>query len=120
MDTPSQTIQKRNIVTYILLSIVTCGIFGLYWQCTLNDDTNKLSGHANDTNGVMVLLLTFLTCGIYSFIWIHKMGNRIDEVKVKRGLPPNNSGTLFLILSVCGLFWLAEYLLQSELNNLAE
>ena len=42
MDQPTVTIQKRNIAVYFILSIVTCGIFGLYWFCTLNDDTNKI------------------------------------------------------------------------------
>ncbi len=120
MDTPEVTIPKRNIAIYFILSIVTCGIFGLYWFCTLNDDTNKISGHPEAMGGVAVLLLTILTCGIYSLFWMYNMGTRIDEAKAKRGLPGGNSGTLYLILTVFGLAWVAELLLQSELNKLAE
>lgn len=32
-------IQKRNIAMYIILSIVTCGIFGIYWFICLTDDS---------------------------------------------------------------------------------
>ena len=37
-------IKERNIVLCILLSIITCGIYEIYWFCTLTDDTAR----AND------------------------------------------------------------------------
>ncbi len=120
MDATYGTIQKRNIAVYFILSIVTCGIFGLYWFCTLNDDTNKISGHPEAMGGVAALLLSIVTCGIYSLFWAYNMGTRIDEVKAKRGMPGGDTGTLYLILAVFGLAWVAELLLQSELNKLAE
>ena len=120
MDTPNVTIKKRNIAVYLILSIVTCGIFGLYWFCTLNDDTNKISGHPEAMGGVAALLLSLVTCGIYALFWMYNMGTRIDEAKAKRGLVGGNLGTLYLILTVFGLAWVAELLLQSELNKLAE
>ena len=120
METPTITIQKRNIALYFILSIVTCGIFGLYWFCTVNDDTNKVSGHPEATGGVAALLLSILTCGIYALFWMYNMGTRIDEAKVKRGQPGGNLGTLYLILSLVGFGWVAEILMQSELNKLAE
>ena len=122
MDTPSTTvtIQKRNIALYIVLSIVTCGLFGLYWFCTLNDDTNKVSGHPEAIGGIVAILLTIVTCGIYSLFWMYNMGARIDEVKVKRGMPGGNTSTLYLVLTLFGLAWIAEIMLQAELNKLAE
>ena len=122
MDTPStpSTIQKRNIALYIVLSFVTCGIFGLYWFCTLNDDTNKISGHPEAMGGIVVLLLTIVTCGIYSLFWMYNMGTRIDEAKTQRGMPGGSTGTLYLILTLLGFAWVAEILLQIELNKLAE
>ncbi len=122
MDTPSTTvtIQKRNIALYIVLSIVTCGLFGLYWFCTLNDDTNKVSGHPEAIGGIVALLLTIVTCGIYSLFWMYNMGARIDEAKVKRGMPGGNTSTLYLVLTLFGLAWIAEIMLQAELNKLAE
>ena len=120
MDTPSVTIQKRNAALYFVLSIVTCGIFGLYWFYTLNNDTNKISGHPEAMGGVVALLLTIVTCGIFTLFWAYNMGTRIDEAKVKRGLPSGNLGTIYLILTIFGLVWVAELLLQGELNRLAD
>ena len=113
-------IQKRNLALYILLSFVTCGIFGIYWFYVMNEDTNKVSGHPEAMNGAMVILLTFITCGIYSFFWLYNMGTRIDEAKARRGMPGGSSGTLYLILGIFGLGLVSEILLQNELNNLAE
>ena len=120
METPSVTIQKRNAALYFVLSIVTCGIFGLYWLYTLNNDTNKISGHPEAMGGVVALLLTIVTCGIFTLFWAYNMGTRIDEAKVKRGLPSGNLGTIYLILTIFGLVWVAELLLQGELNRLAD
>ena len=120
MPTSTATIKKRNIAVYFILSIVTCGIFGLYWFCTLNDDTNRISGHPEAMGGVAALLLSIVTCGIYSLFWSYNMGTRIDEAKASRGLPSGNTGTLYLILAIFGLAWVAELLLQGDLNKLAE
>lgn len=122
MDTlpTTSTIQKRNLALYIILTLVTCGLFGIYWFCTLNDDTNKVSGHPEALGGVAAFLLTLVTCGIYCLFWMYNMGTRIDEAKTKRGLPGGNSGTLYLVLALVGFGWVAEILLQSELNKLAE
>ena len=121
MDTPpsTPTIQKRNVALYIVLTIVTCGLFGLYWFCTLNDDTNKVSGHPEATGGVAAILLTLVTCGIYGLFWMYNMGTRIDEAKAKRGMPGGNSGALYLVLALVGFGWVSELLLQIELNKLA-
>ena len=97
-----------------------CGLFGLYWFCTLNDDTNKVSGHPEATNGILALVLTIVTCGIYGLFWMYNMGTRIDEAKAKRGAPGGSSGALYLVLALVGLGFVSEILLQSELNKLAE
>ncbi|MBQ6103637.1 MAG: DUF4234 domain-containing protein [Kiritimatiellae bacterium] len=112
--------QKRNIVLYIVLSFVTCGLFGFYWFYVLNEDTNKVSGHPEALNGALVILLTLVTCGIYALVWMYNMGSRIDEAKAKRGQPGGNSATLYLVLAIFGLAFVSEILLQSELNKLAE
>lgn len=49
----------------ILLTIVTCGIYGLYWFVCITDDTNEMSGENELAGGGMALLLTLVTCGIY-------------------------------------------------------
>ena len=70
-NTPqAPVIKKRNIAVCIILSIVTCGIYGLYWLYQLTEDTNALTGDANATSGGMVILLSIVTCSIY--LWYSK------------------------------------------------
>ena len=66
------------------------------------------------------ILLSIITCGIYSLFWMYNMGTRIDEVKMRRGMPCGNTGTLYLILALVGFGLVSEILLQGELNKLAE
>lgn len=110
-------VKERNIVMCIILSIVTCGIYALYWEVCLQDDTNALVNDFN-TSGVMVVVLSIVTCGVYAFYWAYKMGEKIDAAKQSRGIPASNSGILYLILYVCtgGIVSLA--LMQNEVNKL--
>ena len=75
-------IKQRNIGICILLSIVTCGIYGLYWFVVLTDDINQESGETDATSGGMSLLLTIVTCNIYGWFWAYKMGEKVDIIKM--------------------------------------
>ena len=37
-------IQERNIAIAVILSIVTCGLYGIYWMIKLNDEVNQICG----------------------------------------------------------------------------
>ena len=71
-------IQKRSIGVSILLSIVTCGIYGYYWLACMANDTNRVSGHNGDTSGGMVVLLSIVTCNIYHIYWMYTAGSKIE------------------------------------------
>lgn len=77
-------VKNRNIALCIILSLVTCGIYGLYWFVCLTDDTNTISGEPG-TSGVVALVLTIVTCGIYGLYWAYKCGERIDAAHQKNG-----------------------------------
>lgn len=111
-------VKEKNIVTCILLTVVTCGIYGIVWFVNLNDDVNSLSGDFKISGG-MAFLFTLVTCGIYGLYWMYNQGQRIDQIKQSRGIPASNSGVLYLILSVLGLGIVSYCLMQNELNHLA-
>lgn len=111
-------IKERNIVVCILLSLVTCGIYVIYWFICLTDEANAAAGEQG-TSGVMALIFTLITCGIYGFYWMYKQGERIDNAKTKRGMAGGSNGILYLILSIFGLSIVSYALMQNELNKLA-
>ena len=112
--------QKRSIPTCVILSIVTCGIYGIYWFIKLTDETNQLNGDPNATSGGIAFLLTLITCGIYGIYWAYKQGERLDNVKTSRGLLPSNQAIVYLLLQLFGFGIIAYCLMQSEINNLID
>lgn len=109
-------IQERNIGLYIVLTLVTCGIFGLYWLVVITEDMNSLAEDGDNTDGALVLLLTIVTCGIYGLYWAYKQGQRIDKLN---GMQGGSTGILYLILNFIGLSLVTYALLQNELNKRA-
>ena len=55
---------KRNVVSSLVLSFVTCGIYYLYWLYKFDEDL-KLELE-NDNNPLLDVILIFVTCGLYS------------------------------------------------------
>ena len=92
---------ERNLVTCIILSLVTCGIYGLYWFYCLTEDSNKLSNEPNPTSGGMAILLSIVTCGIYELYWMYKRGELIDQFNASHRGQQTSNAVLYLVLSVC-------------------
>lgn len=112
-------VQKREIVTCILLSLLTCGIYGIIWFIHLTDDVSKVNGDTNATSGGLAFLLTLLTCGIYSHFWAYQMGQKLYSAKTKAGMSATDNSVLYLVLNLFGLGIVNYCLIQNELNEMA-
>lgn len=111
----------RNIGLCIVLSIITCGIYGIVWLVQLVNDLNAAAKEPNATSGGVVFLLSIITCGIYMFYWMYKAGELVNKAKMLRGRPTDGSnGILYLVLSIFGLGIVSYALIQNELNQLAQ
>lgn len=108
---------NRNIAVSIILSIVTCGIYGLIWMVSLDKELNELAGTPNEAKGWMLLVLSIVTCGIYGWIWIYKMGEKVDTIKTNAGQAAGNNTILFLVLQICGLGIVNYCIMQSTINS---
>lgn len=80
--------EDRNLVTYIILTIVTCGIYGFYFLYKMAEDTNIMcEGDGQRTSGVIkFIVLTYITCGIYGIYWYYAVGNRLAAAAPRYGL----------------------------------
>lgn len=110
--------KQRNIVVCILLSIITCGLYSLYWFICLSDDANAATGEMG-TSGVMALVFSLITCGIYGLYWMYRQGEKIDNAKARRGMSGGSSGILYLVLAIFGFSIISYAIMQNELNKLA-
>ena len=103
-------VRNRDIVTSVILTVITCGFYGFYWLSELTDDCGDASGNHSISGGMSV------------FLWLitYQMGKRIRVAQEKRHLPVTDNSTLYLILSIFKLDIVNWILLQSDLNQLAE
>ena len=113
-------VQKRDIVVAIILSLVTCGIYGIYWFIVMTDDVKTASGDTQLASGGLAFLLTLVSCGIYGIYWAYKMGELMKYAQEKNGLPVKDYAVLYLILELLGFGIIVYILVQSDLNAIAE
>lgn len=117
--TPEVTLPHRNIVTCIILTLITCGIYGIYWFIVITDEANMISDDKGPTGG-MAFLFTILTCGIYGIYWNYKIGQRLYQAGHKYNLPIGDSSIIYLLLSIFQLSIVNYALMQSDLNRFAK
>ena len=119
-NTNTMFLTKRDIATSVILSFVTCGIYGLFWFVNIVDDTNKVSERPTDPSGGLVVLYTLLTCGIYGIYWNYKNGQKLYEAGKKYNKDIQDNSVLYLVLSLFGLQIVSYCFMQNDLNKFAE
>ncbi len=113
--------EKKNIALYIVLSIVTCGIFHLVWIAMMANDLRTLAAEEEKMSGGLIVLLTIVTCGIFLYVWYYQAGDSINRAKALRNIPADSSmGIAYLLLGIFGLGIVSDALIQSEINNMID
>ena len=98
--------QDRNVIIYLLLTILTCGIYSLFFFHSWAQDVNTVCrGDGRETPGlVKFILLGLVTCGIYSFIWYYSLENRLQDNGPRYGVEVRQSGSTILLWMLVGIF----------------
>ena len=113
--------EKRSIGLAIVFTLITCGIYGIYWMYKMTEESHCLVGRQTTASGGMVILYTLVTCGINSFYWLYKMGETMTEAKTMRGMhADNNSGLLYIVLAIFALGIVSYALIQSSINDVLD
>ena len=94
----------RGLASYIILSIITCGIYGYYFIYKMAHDVNvACDGDGENTSGLVAfILLSMITCGIYAWYWYYKLGNRLANNAGRYGLSIQENGTTVLMWCIFG------------------
>ncbi|MBO4750472.1 MAG: DUF4234 domain-containing protein [Lachnospiraceae bacterium] len=114
----------RTLLGYILLTIITCGLYGYYFLYAMARDVNiACEGDGEETAGLIAfILLSFVTCGFYAYYWYYKLGNRLAANAPRYGLTFQENGTTLLLWCVVGLIacgigpFVAMYILIKNTN----
>lgn len=92
---------SRGLVKYILLSLITLGIYSLVYYSSISTDINVIASRYDGKKTMHYCLLFFIvapiTFGIGSLVWYHKLSTRIGNELARRGIGYNfNAGTFWL------------------------
>ena len=93
-------VQQRKIAKYVLLQIVTLGIYGLFFWSDWTEDVNKMCEDDNKerANYILVFVLDIFTFGIFSLIWNYSMSERMYRIAPKYGIELKYGGSRVLLL----------------------
>ena len=118
---PAQPITPKsyiNIPLYLILTILTCGIFNLYWNYRQMEACNALLNRREFSFWIW-LLLAILTCGIYHIFYQYKMGVAIVEIQhlMSRDLF-DKLPLISVFVTIIGLSIVVDCIHQHEINKI--
>jgi apolipoprotein N-acyltransferase len=109
--------QPRNIVLNVILTVVTCGIFGIVWWFQLGGDIQALRGDDKPPT-LRDFVLCLVTCGIWGYFVAYQWPIWLQEPLRKRGRHVDpNLPVLCLVLAFFGLHIVTLVLMQQAAND---
>lgn len=99
---------NRGLLKFILLSLITFGIYGLVVMSSVSTDINTIASRYDGKKTMHYCLVFFifsgLTLGIVPLVWSHKISNRIGNELTRRGIPYNFNAGTFWLWNILGSF----------------
>ena len=105
--------EVRNPVRELVLGMVTCGFYALYWMFTAVNEVNAALGEER-FNFMKEIGLSIVTCGLWGYYCLWRFSESVVEVQNKAGVQPAMDAP---ILFVTALFGLGPFFIQTGLNN---
>ncbi|MBQ7661299.1 MAG: DUF4234 domain-containing protein [Clostridia bacterium] len=109
------SINKRKIAVCILLTIITCGLYQIYWDYLLVKNIRAIKKDESSCVGEMLCLI-FVPA--YSFYWWYTRANTVKYEFTKHSYSFNSNSVLFLILEIFRLGIFSRIIMQSDFNSL--
>ena len=97
--------EDRSILLYIILTAVTCGIYGLYFVHKMAQDLNVVcNGDGQEATAGLGALIGYsiLTCGIYGTCYWYGLANRINLNCPRYGVASEIDGLHYLLWCTIG------------------
>ena len=107
-----------NIPLYLILTILTCGLFNIYWNYRQMEACNVLLNRREFSFWIW-LLLTIVTCGLYHIFYQYKMGAAIVEIQhlMKREVF-DKLPLISVLVTILGLSIVVDCIHQHEINKI--
>ena len=107
---------RSSIAVDVLLTLVTCGVYNLFWQARQFRALNAFLG-SERFRFWSWLFLSLLTCGLYHVYIEYVIGQAITQVQRSLGKEVSaNLPLICLLVSIFGLTLVADAIQQHEIN----
>lgn len=107
---------ESNIAIDILLTVLTCGLYGLFWQARIFKTVNSFLDQEKHKFWTW-LLLCLLTCGLYNIYAQYELARSINGIQASRNMKVNENLVLLDILfSIIAFHFLSNAFNQAEIN----
>lgn len=110
-------IKYRNIFAVIVFSIITCGIYNLFWQYNISKELQEAMPECDLAPGLDLLLS--ILCLPYMFYWIYKVSKTAANVEFSLGMRGTDNAIINLLLAIFGFGLISMIIIQSQLNDIA-
>ncbi|MBF0360569.1 MAG: DUF4234 domain-containing protein [Oligoflexia bacterium] len=108
---------ERDIIINIIFSLITCGIYNIYWNYCEIESVNELIGHRQFSFWPWIIF-SLLTCGIYHIYFEYKMGCAINDLQAKYNLRVDEYlPILSFVLTFFGLWIFTDAFQQHAINK---
>ncbi len=119
---------KRGLLKYILLSLITFGIYGLVALCGVSNDINitasRYDGKKTMHYALVFFIFSWLTLGIVNLVWFHKISARMGQELARRGISYSFGAADYWLWNIVGslivvgpLVYLHKFFKASNLIN---
>ena len=99
---------NRGLLKFILLSIITFGIYGIVVMSSISRDINiiatRYDGKKTMHYCLVYFLFSWLTCGIVPLVWMHKLSARIGNELARRGYQYSFGASTFWLWGILGSY----------------
>ena len=110
--------QAKSLLTVGILSIVTCGIYFIYWIYVTTNDVNNYM-EQEYINPTLAVVLSIITCGLFTIYWFYKYGTIVfNDMSKKAELDSygESAAVLAILLFIPFGYVYSIIALQSKLN----
>lgn len=90
--------KTRSPIVVVILSLITCGIYSLYWYYTIMEDMNKSLNRDYLSSALMLILA--IVCFPVAWYILYKVDQGLVEVCHQEGVPYRENFILWLLLSL--------------------
>ncbi len=112
--------QTKNIALSVFLTLITCGIYGLYWLYVIASSFEKenLNSDLSVSPGLFVFI-SIITCGVFTLFAYYKWGVLAPELLKKYNIPcDSNRVLLYLFLFLFGFSIIILCIIQDDFNKI--